>query len=94
MAKRRKQKASGTEWKLMEDPMLLDDPGGSPLEWLEFDPPTRHEAVRKSESSDPWSRPSFASENDCLTERRRRKLQDLSLNVEDESSDDRGQSVA
>ncbi len=77
-----------------EEPLLLDDPGGSPLEWLEFSSPYLHEAVRHQSSCDPWSHPGFASENDALTERRRRKLQNISLHCEDDLWDEKGESVA
>lgn len=86
----KKQKTSNAayfEFKLSEDPFLLDDPGGSPLEWLELSSPCLREAVRLEESRDPWARPSFGAESDALTEHRRRKLQHLSLIVEERWDD-------
>ena len=80
--------------KFREEPLLLDDPWASPLEWLEYEDLPRFEVVRKETRMDPWSRPSFASENDALTERRRRKLQHLSINLEDECCDGHSESVA
>ena len=77
-----------------EDPFLLDDPGGSPMEWLDFNVTVLRQAVRRSEAVDPWSRTDHSAENDALTERRRRKLQALSLNRDDKLCDDLGASVA
>ncbi|MGZ3650422.1 MAG: hypothetical protein ACXVB9_01920 [Bdellovibrionota bacterium] len=82
------------EFKLSEDPFLLDDPGGSPLEWIEINVKYLHAPVRRRAAFDPWERTDHAAENDALTERRRRKLQSLSLSVDDEVCDERGESVA
>ncbi len=78
--------------KVTEDPHLLD--ARSPFDWIQFELPFRYEAVRKQRNVDPWSRPSFASENDALTERRRRKLQEHTLSSEDDNDDVLGDSVA
>jgi hypothetical protein len=76
------------ELPLNEDPFLLDDTGGSPLEWIELRAPCLREAVRRRDC-DPWTRMTGV-EFDALTERRRRKLQYLSLEIDDEF----GESVA
>jgi hypothetical protein len=72
------------ELKLSEDPFLLDDPGDSPLEWLARSLPFLREAVRRGGEEDPWTRTREEPETDALTERRRRKLQSLSLSLEDD----------
>jgi hypothetical protein len=64
-----------------EETGLVDDPGGSPLEWLETGVPCLREAVRRAEG-EPWDRLQSGIENDALTERRRRKLEQISLLVE------------
>ncbi len=87
-------KVNAREWILPEDPILGDDIIGASLEWIHFEFPPRYEAVRKNSRGDPWERASLASENDCLTERRRRKFQHLSLNVDEDRMDDRGENVA
>ena len=86
--KKKKNQACGSEWK--EETDLLDDPGGSPIEWLDL----HCDPVRRNVPEDPWDRPSFASENDALTERRRRKLQHLSVCTDLDWNDDRGDHVA
>jgi hypothetical protein len=78
------------DWKLGEDPLLLDDPGGSPLEWIDLNV---RRAVRVEPSEDPWEGVDSA-ENEAVTERRRRKLEALSLNVDEEGCDEKGESVA
>lgn len=88
------KKKCNEEKEYSEDPFLLDDPGGSPLEWLEFRRSNRLEAVRREQAPDPWHRSSFASENDACTERRRRKLQHISINLENDNAEDRSDNVA
>jgi hypothetical protein len=78
------------EFKISEDPFLLDDPGGSPLDWLERSLPSLHEAIRHASLGDPWERAQPAPEEDELTEHRRRKLGNLSLDIDS----GRGESVA
>jgi hypothetical protein len=80
--------------KINEDPFLLDDPGGTPMDWIDFNVTVLRQAVRRNSAVDPWSRSDHAAENDALTERRRRKLQALSLNRDDEPCDHIGASVA
>ncbi|HEY8279435.1 MAG TPA: hypothetical protein VIH99_07430 [Bdellovibrionota bacterium] len=95
MAKKTEKKRSKAEEYECEDPLLLDDPGGSPLEWIEFELPALYEAVRHiGGGKDPWKREMLAHECEAFTERRRRKLQDLSLGVENDICDQKGESVA
>ena len=84
MAKQRNRAQKNCGSWVNEDAFLLDDPGGSPFEWLEVKGTLLRQAVRRLESDDPWLRTEHACEHDALTERRRRKLQDLSLSKEDE----------
>lgn len=77
-----------------EDPFLLDDPGGSPFEWLELRHGPLHEAVRRKPVPDPWTRSGLAWQSECFTERRRRKLQIQSLCAEDERPGENGASAA
>lgn len=96
MAKKTKGKPENESeiWGVREDPILRDDIFSASLEWLSFEYPPKFEAVRKNEDRDPWDHPKFNAECDALTERRRRKLQNISLNVDDDKLDDRGSSVA
>lgn len=93
---RKNQTAQGKSetWKLSEDPFLLDDPGGTPLEWLEPDARFLRPPVRLNASKDPWLSSDHAAEDDALTERRRRKLQALSMTEEECVCNERGESVA
>jgi hypothetical protein len=66
----------------------------SPLEWLERKVRLENTPVRRDVALDPWLSSDRAAENDTLTERRRGKLETLSLNEESGLCNERGESVA
>jgi hypothetical protein len=77
MSKKRK-----TQGALLEDPQPLNS--HSSLEALRSDPRVRCSAVRNRLKPDPWVRLSLVCDNDAIIERKRRKLQEISLNRDEE----------
>ncbi len=63
---------------------------GEPSKWLSEEQPLLCEAVRMQPEEDPWEREGKIVRADSTTEKRRRKMGELSLNVEHFIDDESG----
>lgn len=63
---------------------------GEPSQWLSDEQPLLCEAVRMEPETDPWERQGKIVRGDSTTEKRRRKMGELSLNVEHFVDDESG----
>ncbi len=63
-------------------------------QWLSQELPLLCEAVRMEPGLDPWAKKGKIVGADCATELRRKRLQELSLNVEHFIADESGAAVA
>lgn len=62
--------------------------------WLRHEQPLLCEAVRMEPDMDPWARKGKIVRAECSTELRRKKLQELSLNVDHFIADENGAALA
>lgn len=80
----------GRKKKVQRQSRPFEKPPGEPAEWLSEEQPLLCEAVRMEPETDPWEREGKIVRADSTTEKRRRKMGELSLNVEHFIDDESG----